>query len=175
MRRRARNDGNAGRFQSEEESRPRFTFWNQHWPCRRGNVGASYRHDYSVMGHAVNLASRLEDASSRGEIFVGAQTQRMAAPFFEFEEMTLEVKGTSAPVTAFRLLRARESIGSARGLSGRFSPLVGRERELGALQNLLADLQRRCGAVAALFGEAGIGKSRLTAELRARGGDLKWY
>ena len=56
--------------------------------------------------------------------------------------MTLEVKGTSAPVTAFRLLRARESIGSARGLSGRFSPLVGREPELGALQNLLADLQR---------------------------------
>src|SRR5438067_1627081 len=140
-----------------------------------GDVGTSYRHDYSVMGHAVNLAARLEDASSRGEIFVGTQTQRMAAPFFEFEEMTLEVKGTSAPVTAFRLLRARESIGSARGLSGRFSPLVGRERELGALQNLLADLQRRCGAVAALFGEAGIGKSRLTAELRARAGELKWY
>src|SRR4030095_6728367 len=108
-------------------------------------------------------------------IFVGAQTQRMAAPFFEFEKMTLEVKGTSAPVTAFRLLRARESIGSARGLSGRFSSLVGRERELGALQNLLADLQRRCGAVAALSGEAGIGKSRLTAELRACAGELKWH
>jgi class 3 adenylate cyclase/tetratricopeptide (TPR) repeat protein len=140
-----------------------------------GDVGTSYRHDYSVTGHAVNLAAHLEDASSRGEIFVGAQTQRMAAPFFEFEEMTLEVKGTSAPVTAFRLLRARESIGSARGLSGRFSSLVGRERELGALQKLLKDLQRRCGAVAALFGEAGIGKSRLTAELRARAGELKWY
>ena len=140
-----------------------------------GDVGTSYRHDYSVMGHAVNLAAHLEDASSRGEIFVGAQTQRMAAPFFEFEEMTLEVKGTSAPMKAFRLLRARESIGSTRGLSGRFSSLVGRERELGALQNLLADLQKGCGAVAALFGEAGIGKSRLTAELRARAGELKWY
>ena len=46
-----------------------------------GDVGASYRHDYSVTGHAVNLAAHLEDASSRGEIFVGAQTQRMAAPF----------------------------------------------------------------------------------------------
>src|SRR5205814_7627387 len=115
------------------------------------DVVTSNRHDYAVMGHAVSLAARLEDASSRGEIFVGTQTQRMAAPLFEFEEMTLEVKGTSAPVTAFRLLRGRERIGSARGLSGRFSPLVGRERELGALQNLLADLQRRCGAVAALF------------------------
>lgn len=139
-----------------------------------GDVGTSYRHDYSVMGHAVNLAAHLEDASSRGEIFVGTDTQRMAAPFFQFEEMTLEVKGTSAPVTAFRLLRARESIGSARGLSGRFSPLVGRARELGALQNLIVDLQRRRGSVAALFGEAGIGKSRLTAELRARADEVKW-
>jgi class 3 adenylate cyclase len=69
-----------------------------------GEVGTSQRHDYSVMGHAVNLAARLEDASARGQIFVGAQTQQMAAPFFEFEEVTLEVKGyfgTGDSVSAF--------------------------------------------------------------------------
>ena len=49
-----------------------------------GEVGTSVHHSYSVMGHVVNLAARLEDASSRGEIFVGEETQRLAAAFFEF-------------------------------------------------------------------------------------------
>ena len=140
-----------------------------------GDVGTREHHDYSVMGHAVNLAARLEDASSRGEIFVGPQTQRMTAAFFEFEEMTLEVQGASAPVLAYRLLRPRETVGRTRGLAGRDSPLVGREFELRVLQTLLDGLQKGRGSVVALIGEAGIGKSRLTTELHGRVRELNWY
>src|SRR5437870_4981025 len=39
-----------------------------------GGIGTTSRHDYSVMGDAVNLAARLEDASERGQIFVGPET-----------------------------------------------------------------------------------------------------
>src|SRR6185369_3614962 len=109
-----------------------------------------------------------EDASSRGEIFVGPQTQRMTAAFFEFEEIPLEVQGASAPVLAYRLLRPRETVGRTRGLAGRDSPLVGREFELRVLQTLLDGLQKGRGSVVALIGEAGIGKSRLTTELHGR-------
>jgi len=140
-----------------------------------GEVGTSQRHNYSVMGHAVNLAARLEDASARGEIFVGEQTQKMAAPYFDFEAMTLEVKGASQPIQAFRLLRARLQRGTARGIAGRSSPLVGREQEMAKLQELLASLQSGRGGIAALIGEAGIGKSRLTTEVRESVRSVRWH
>jgi class 3 adenylate cyclase len=140
-----------------------------------GEVGTAQRHDYSVMGHAVNLAARLEDASARGEIFVGEQTHRLSAAFFHFEEMTLEVKGASQPVKAFRLLRSRSTPEPSRGLPGRSSPLVGREDELSQLQGLIDALPKGGGAIAALVGDAGIGKSRLIAELRQRVRAMRWH
>jgi class 3 adenylate cyclase len=140
-----------------------------------GEVGTSERRDYSVMGHAVNLAARLEDASERGEIFVGEQTQRQAAASFEFEPITLEVKGASGPVRAFRLLRARKKRGSTRGIEGHPSPLVGRTREFAKLQEILAGLRAGKGVIVLLAGDAGIGKSRLTAELRHSAGGIRWH
>ena len=140
-----------------------------------GGVGTRERQDYSVMGHAVNVAARLEDASCRGEILIGEQTQRQTAPFFEFERMTLEVKGASAPVTAFRLLRARKVAGPTRGISGLHSPLVGRDGELDVLRKAMSTLQSGRGVVIAMLGEAGIGKSRLMAEARKDAGEVSWH
>ena len=140
-----------------------------------GGVGTRERQDYSVMGHAVNLAARLEDASERGEIFVGEQTQRAAAAFFEFEEMTLKVKGASAPLTAFRLLGPREKIVPTRGIAGLHSPLVGRDAEWAQLRAAIDGLQNGRGFVVAVVGEAGIGKSRLMAEARRSAPDARWH
>jgi len=139
-----------------------------------GGVGTAERQDYSVMGHAVNLAARLEDASSRDEILVGELTQRMTAAVFEFEERTLEVKGASAPVTAFRLLGIRESSGRKRGIAGLHSPCVGREQELARLRALMDSLGTGHGRVAAVIGDAGLGKSRLVSELRQTLDKVQW-
>ncbi len=140
-----------------------------------GEVGTSERHAYSVIGHPVNLAARLEDASERSEIFVGAQTQRMAAAFYEFEELSLRVKGVSQVVTAFRLLRARATSGPTRGIAGRSSPIVGREPETSALRQILDGLASGRGAVVAVVGEAGVGKSRLLAEARKWAPQFRWH
>ena len=77
-----------------------------------GGIGSEGRQQYSVMGDTVNLAARLEDASERGEILLGPDTYRMAAPLFEFETLEpIRVKGKSQPIQIYRLLRAKPQTG----------------------------------------------------------------
>jgi class 3 adenylate cyclase/tetratricopeptide (TPR) repeat protein len=132
-----------------------------------GSIGSQGRQDYSVMGDAVNLAARLEDASQRGEIFVGPETYRQTAPLFDFEALSpLTLKGKAEPVTVYRLLGLKIEPGELRGIQGLRSPLVGRDDEMAQLQDAFRTLQRGDGGTIAIVGEAGLGKSRLVTEAR---------
>lgn len=132
-----------------------------------GGIGARGQQQYSVMGDAVNLAARLEDASERGEILVGASTYRLTAPLFSFDTCDpIKVKGKEDPVAIYRLVESRTTPGSLRGIDGLRSRLVGRASELTRLTGALDELIDGRGAVIAVTGEAGVGKSRLLAEAR---------
>jgi len=132
-----------------------------------GGIGTRGRQEYSVMGDAVNLAARLEDASERGESLVGPDTYRLTAPLFEFQTLEpIRVKGKAEPVQVYRLLAAKAVRGKVRGIEGLESALVGRDDEFGALQEAVERLQSGIGGIVTVVGEAGLGKSRLVAELR---------
>jgi hypothetical protein len=136
-------------------------------PVIAGKVGAHGRLDYSVMGDAVNLAARLEDASPDGEIFVGPKTYRLTASLFEFEKLPpLNLKGKEVAVEVHRLLGLRAVPKPVRGIEGLRASLVGRDSELAEMHSALAALQLRSGGILAIVGEAGLGKSRLLAEAR---------
>lgn len=120
-----------------------------------------------VSGETVNIAARLEQHAAEGEVLIGSETRKAAGPAARTEHVgSLRLKGKAAPVTAFRLLGVTED---DPGASRRFDvPFVGRIRELALLQGALRDVVRGRGTpnVLILYGEAGIGKTRLVHEWR---------
>ena len=121
-----------------------------------------------VTGAAVNAAARLEQLAEPGQTIVAERTAR-AAPGFVFDDLgEQQLRGREEPVRAFLLLSETPNA-MTRGLPGMHAPLVGREREL----DLLLALQERVVAeqrpqLVTIYGDPGIGKSRLVRELLAR-------
>ena len=137
-----------------------------------GNVGNDLRMNYTVMGDTVNVASRLEGAATRGQIFVSQSTYRLAAGAFRFRPLEpIQVKGKRESLKAYELLDARVQPEKLRGLEGLVSPLVGRAREFQAMKDAIAASRRGDGRIVLVYGDAGVGKSRLLREVRATGSE----
>jgi class 3 adenylate cyclase len=120
--------------------------------------------DLIVAGDAVNTAARLQQAAPVGTVMVGPRTHDAARHVMRFgEPQALALKGKSAAVEAWPLSGA--NLESERGIPGLRAPMIGRERELGMLTDLLEEATNQASPrFAVVYGPAGMGKSRLVAE-----------
>ncbi|HEY2310619.1 MAG TPA: AAA family ATPase [Gaiellaceae bacterium] len=128
-----------------------------------GEVVADETDSTFATGEAVNLAARLEQRAGPNEIVIGPTAARLVRDLVELEELEpLELRGWREPIAVSRVVGARESGRPMRSLS---APLVGRESELELLENTFARTSRDGRAtLVTLFGEPGVGKSRLARE-----------
>jgi class 3 adenylate cyclase/tetratricopeptide (TPR) repeat protein len=134
-------------------------------------LGSEARMDYAVLGDSVILAQRLESAAPSGETYVSELTKKLAEDMFEFESVgELTLKGKAEPVPAWRLLGKRTAPAPRAGHRG--ATLVGRERELAAIGEVLEALHDHRGGIVTVTGEPGVGKSRLTEAVEARAHEL---
>jgi class 3 adenylate cyclase/tetratricopeptide (TPR) repeat protein len=133
-----------------------------------GPVGGGAKLEYGAVGDALNTAARLQAAAEPGAVVVGPRTHRLTAGAFEFGPAAeLDLKGKAEPVSARRALRRVAEPGAAAG-GAIGAELVGREEELRRGIEAVEGALAGSGRVLFVVGEAGIGKSRLAAELRRR-------
>jgi class 3 adenylate cyclase/tetratricopeptide (TPR) repeat protein len=126
---------------------------------------------FYATGDAVNVAKRFEQAAQPGEILLGEQTYRLVQDAVRVELVgPLTLKGKAGPVAPYRLLEVVEGVPA---FARRFdTPFVGRQEELA---QLLGCFDRSAGEktplLVTVLGAAGLGKTRLAAELIAEIGE----
>ena len=119
--------------------------------------------DRLVTGDAVNVAARLEQSAPAGDVLLGDLTYRLVRDAVDVEQVEpLELKGKAERVPAYRLVAVRDGDPFVRR---RDLPLVGRDEELDRLRAAYeqAVATESCSLVT-VFGEAGVGKTRLMDE-----------
>lgn len=126
--------------------------------------------DYDPVGHTIHIASRMETIAAPSSILVSASTHKLAEGYFSFRALgATHVKGIPEPLDVYEVmglgaLRTRLQVAAHHGLA-RF---VGRRSELAALRRALRHTTAGRGQFVAVEGDAGVGKSRLFHEFKAR-------
>ncbi|MBU0491100.1 MAG: tetratricopeptide repeat protein [Chloroflexi bacterium] len=133
---------------------------------RTGAYGGATRRVYGVFGDEVNLAARLMTAAAAGQILVSGRVHQEVSEWFRCEPgAPLHLKGKAAPVPVFTVTgrRHRRAI---RLEEPRYAlPLVGRQTELALIAARLELARQGHGQVIGITAAAGLGKSRLVAEV----------
>ena len=126
--------------------------------------------EYTPIGHMTNLASRMQTAAPVGSIAVAEATRKLCEGYFILKPLgPTRVKGVTEPVNVYEVaglgpLRTRLQRSAGRGLT----KFVGREREMEAMRNAAELAHAGRGQIVAAMAEAGVGKSRLIFEFKAK-------
>jgi class 3 adenylate cyclase len=138
-------------------------------PVVVGSLGNDLRVHFTAMGNTINMAARMEQMATPGTTYVTKETFKQTKAFFRFKALGKKfVKGKISAIPVYQVLSAKENVYRPRLGYERiiYSEMVGRGRELYTLEQQIKKLINGEGSIVNITGEAGIGKSRLIAELK---------
>ena len=133
-------------------------------------IGSGASQEQAIVGETPNLAARLQSLAEPNEVVIADDTRKLIGHLFELEDLgATDLKGIPGPVSCSVVLRLAsvESRFDAFHAGG-LTELVGREEEVELILRRWSKAKSGEGQVVLLGGEAGIGKSRLTAALMER-------
>lgn len=141
---------------------------------RTGAYGGTMRRTYGVLGDEVNLAARLMQAASPGQIIINNTVRQAAGDNFVFEELPpFKVKGKATPVAASSVSSVKIDRSIHLQEPSYALPMVGRESELNLIRQKMDEALSGKGQIVAIIAEAGMGKSRLVAEVIRMAGERR--
>jgi class 3 adenylate cyclase/predicted ATPase len=133
-------------------------------------IGSGEAQERGVVGDTPNLAARLQGVAEANSVVIADGTRRLLGNLFELRDLGPQhLKGLAGPTRAWAALRASSAEGRFEALhTAALTALVGREEESELLLRRWSRARTGEGQVVLISGEAGIGKSRLTAALLER-------
>ena len=133
-------------------------------------VGEGAAQESTVLGETPNLAARLQNLATPNSIVIAPATRDILGGLFVYQNLgNQEIKGISALVNAYKVLRLEESESRFDAAhSKKLSSLVGRDEQFEILLRRWQLARDGEGQVVLLHGDAGIGKSRIVQALRQK-------
>ena len=133
-------------------------------------LGLGAGREREVVGDTPNLAARLQEIAKPDSVVIAEGTRKLLGELFELVDLgPQQLKGVAGTTPAFAALRESSQANRFEALHpGGLAALVGREPECELLLRLWAKAKGGEGQVVLMSGEAGVGKSRLTAEFLER-------
>ncbi|MBV8488207.1 MAG: AAA family ATPase, partial [Planctomycetaceae bacterium] len=130
-------------------------------------ISSDEAQERGIVGETPNLAARLQGIAEPNTVVIAEATRRLVGDLFELKELDpIELKGIAGKVPAWAVLRSSSVESRFDAMhSHRMSAFVGRDEEVELLVRRWSKARTGEGQVVSLAGEAGIGKSRLTAAL----------
>ena len=133
-------------------------------------IGSGASQEQAIVGETPNLAARLQGIAEPNSVVIAESTRKLVGNLFDLEDLgAQDLKGIAGPARASAVLRASSAEGHFEAMHATgLTDLVGREEELDLLLRRWSKAKTGEGQIVLLSGEAGIGKSRLTAALLER-------
>jgi class 3 adenylate cyclase/predicted ATPase len=132
-------------------------------------IGAGAAQERGVVGETPNLAARLQALAAPGTFVIAESTRRQIGALFDVEALGPQsLAGFAEPQRAWRVVSESGVASRFEALRSAETPLVGRDEEIELLQRRWQQAKAGEGRVVLVWGEPGIGKSRLTAALSER-------
>jgi class 3 adenylate cyclase/predicted ATPase len=134
-----------------------------------GEVDRVGKRELLAVGSTPNVAARVQSVARPDSVVISESTHRLVEGFFECVDLGPQtMKGVETPLRVFEVRAATAVQSRIESRGAGLTPLVGRDREVAMLTERWAATAGGHGQVVLLSGEAGLGKSRLLVELKAR-------